>query len=122
MIDDLDGESEAVQTVAFSLDSVWYEIDLSEAHASELRTVLQHYAEAGRRTGGRRTARARAKGPPEAGNRLKGLSSAASNDAGPPEDVRGWARAQGFEVSGRGRISSAIREAYDAAHQGRAVR
>ncbi len=30
MIDDLDGENEAVQTVAFSLDSISYEIDLSD--------------------------------------------------------------------------------------------
>ena len=48
MVDDLDGENEAVQTAAFSLESVSYEIDLSDAHASELRTVLQHYAAAGR--------------------------------------------------------------------------
>ncbi len=115
MIDDLDGEDVAVQTVAFSLDSVSYEIDLSDEHASELRTVLQPYAAAGRRMGGRRAARARVKGPSEAGTRVK-ETSGASSAAAPPEDVRGWARAQGFEVSGRGRISSAIREAYDAAH------
>ena len=113
MVDDLDGENEAVQTVAFSLESVSYEIDLSDAHASELRTVLQHYAAAGRRVGGRRDARV--KGPSEARARVKAPSNSSSASA-PPEDVRGWARAQGFEVSGRGRISSAIREAYDAAH------
>ncbi len=114
MIDDLDGENEAVQTVAFSLDSVSYELDLSEEHAQELRTVLQHYAAAGRRMGGGRAVRARVKGPSGAGTRVK-ETSRTSSAAAPPGDVRGWARAQGFEVSSRGRISSAVREAYDAA-------
>jgi len=115
LIDDLDGESEAVQTVAFSLDSVSYEIDLGDEHAQELRTVLQQYAAAGRRMGGPRPVRARVKGPSEAGTRGKGPSRTGSATA-PLEDVRVWARAQGFEVSGRGRISSAVREAYDAEH------
>jgi len=115
LIDDLDGESEAVQTVAFSLDSVSYEIDLGDEHAQELRTVLRHYAAAGRRMGGPRAVRTRVKGPSEAGTRVK-ASSRTSSDTAPPEDVREWARAQGLEVSGRGRISSAVREAYDAAH------
>ena len=115
MIDDLDGENEAVQTVAFSLDSVSYEIDLGDEHAQELRTVLRHYAAAGRRMGGPRAVRTRVKGPSEAGTRVK-VSSRTSSATAPPEDVREWARAQGFEVSGRGRISSAVREAYDAAH------
>ncbi|WXF92934.1 histone-like nucleoid-structuring protein Lsr2 [Curtobacterium flaccumfaciens pv. flaccumfaciens] len=30
--------------------------------------------------------------------------------------IREWARANGHEVSSRGRISQAVREAYDAAH------
>ncbi len=115
MIDDLDGENEAVQTVAFSLDNIPYQIDLSEEHAQQLRTVLQHYAAAGRRMGGRRAVRARVKGSSGTGTRVK-ETSRASSAAAPPEDVRGWARAQGFEVSGHGRISSAVREAYDATH------
>ncbi len=71
LIDDLDGESEAVQTVAFSLDSVSYEIDLGDEHAQELRTVLRHYAAAGRRMGGPRAVRTRVKGPSEAGTRVR---------------------------------------------------
>jgi len=30
--------------------------------------------------------------------------------------IREWAKAEGYEVSGRGRISRAIQEAFDAAH------
>ncbi len=67
MIDDLDGASEAVETVRFGLDNTSYEIDLSDEHAGELRTVLQHYADAGRRMGGtRRSTSARPKAQPTA--------------------------------------------------------
>ena len=31
-------------------------------------------------------------------------------------DIRAWAQEQGYEVSSRGRVSSEIREAYEAAH------
>jgi hypothetical protein len=113
MIDDLDGENEAVQTVAFSLDSISYEIDLSEEHAQELRTALQDYAAAGRRMGGGRAVRA-GQGALRGRDAVK-ETSRTSSAAAPSGDVRGWARTQGFEVSSRGRISSAVREAYVAA-------
>ena len=32
------------------------------------------------------------------------------------KDVREWAKAQGMEVSERGRISADVQQAYDAAH------
>jgi len=105
IIDDLDGESEAVETVRFGLDSIPYEIDVSDEHAAELRTVLQHYADAGRQIGaGRRPASARSKSRP-----------ATKTSAPTPDDIRAWARQQGLEVSTRGRISTKVRQAYDAA-------
>jgi len=105
MIDDLDGASEAVETVRFGLDNTVYEVDLSDEHAGELRTVLQHYADAGRRMGGtRRSASARPKAQPTA-----------TPSAPAPDEIRAWARDQGLEVSTRGRISTKVREAYDAA-------
>jgi len=105
MIDDLDGRSEAVETVRFGLDSVSYEIDVSDEHANELRTVLGHYADAGRRTSGGRRAR---------GVRPKSKPAAKTSDP-TPDDIRAWAREQGLEVSTRGRISTKVRQAYDAA-------
>lgn len=44
LVDDIDG-SVAQQTVTFALDGVAYEIDLSEQHARELRSVFARYIE-----------------------------------------------------------------------------
>ena len=53
-VDDLDGKTAADETVAFTLDGVAYEIDLSTKNAKKLRAALQPWIEAGRRVGGRR--------------------------------------------------------------------
>lgn len=34
----------------------------------------------------------------------------------PSDDIRAWARENGYEVAERGRVSQAVREAYDKAH------
>jgi hypothetical protein len=52
VLDDLTGE--AAETVEFGLDGIDYDIDLSFANADALRELLQRYADAGRRTGGRK--------------------------------------------------------------------
>lgn len=46
-------------------------------------------------------------------------STGSAPKRGNPEElakVREWAKAAGYEVSSRGRISQAVRDAYDAAH------
>ncbi|WP_043782022.1 Lsr2 dimerization domain-containing protein [Amycolatopsis rifamycinica] len=53
VLDDLTGEP-AAETVGFGLDGIEYDIDLSFANAEALREFLQRYADAGRRTGGRK--------------------------------------------------------------------
>ncbi|WP_370972146.1 histone-like nucleoid-structuring protein Lsr2 [Amycolatopsis sp. cg9] len=53
VLDDLTGEA-AAETVGFGLDGIEYDIDLSFANADALRELLQRYADAGRRTGGRK--------------------------------------------------------------------
>ena len=93
LIDDLDG-SEATTTVTFGLDGVSYEIDLNDAHAEEFRSLL--VPTAGRRVGGRRRRD--------------------SSSAKETRKIRKWALENDIEVSERGRISAAVREAYDAAH------
>jgi hypothetical protein len=103
LVDDIDG-SEAAETVTFALDGVDYEIDLSDKHAAELRDAFALYVGHGRRAGGRRKGaarRARAAG-------AQGGASAA--------EIRGWARANGWTVPERGRVSAEVREAYAAAH------
>ena len=99
--DDLDG-SEAAETIAFSLEGASYEIDLSNAHTEELRSALEPYMKAGRRTGGRRDGRRRSQG--------------ASADKDQIKAIRDWAKKQGLKVSDRGRVSADVREAYDKAH------
>lgn len=98
LIDDLDG-SEAHQTVTFALDSKGYELDLSDANATELRSILGRFAEKARRTGGRKQAAAE--------TRNAGLDVKA---------VRAWALAQGLKVNPRGRVSEDVIQQYLAAN------
>ncbi len=43
-VDDIDG-TPAQQTITFALDGVTYEIDLSDRHAKQLRSVLERHIE-----------------------------------------------------------------------------
>jgi hypothetical protein len=97
--DDLDG-GPADETVRFGVDGASYEIDLSTAHAAEFRGALAPYVAAARKAGGR------ARGP-----------ARGSGAAGPsPSAVREWARAEGIEVSGRGRVPAELIVRFQAAH------
>lgn len=101
LVDDIDG-SQADGTVTFSLDGVAFEIDLTSEHERELRAALEPWVTAARRTSGRTAA---------------GRSRSSRAMTGPSaEQVREWAKANGRPVSDRGRISAAVRAAYEAAH------
>lgn len=102
LTDDLDGKELAEgkgETVRFTLDGVSYEIDLSTRNATALRKALTPYVEAGRR---QRTTR---------GARVTRTQVGA--DA---KTVKQWARANGYEVSDRGRVPNDVRAAFEAAH------
>ena len=106
LVDDLDG-TDAAETLSFGLDGVDYEIDLSEAHAADLRQALSLYVGHGRRTGGRR--------------RRGQATSTAKQAAGPggaatAAEIRIWARENGWDVPERGRVAAEVRSAYDTAH------
>lgn len=103
LLDDIDG-SAAAETVSFSLDGVSYEIDLNADNARALRDSVAHWIGHARRTSGRA-----APGRPAA------RRNAAKGDGPTPGELREWARANGYQVSERGRISEQIREAYAAA-------
>lgn len=101
LVDDLDG-SAASETVSFGLDGRQFEIDLSADNAEQLRDALASFVVAARRGDG-------------AGARRPRAPRAAREATGSREDtsaVREWARAQGHEVSDRGRISKVVMEAY----------
>jgi hypothetical protein len=90
-VDDTDG-SEAEETVRFGLDGTAYEIDLSAAHAEQLRDALARYVAAARREG--RLAR--------------GVVHRSVETDVDPAAVRAWARGQGIEVSQRGRLPADV--------------
>lgn len=97
--DDLDGGG-AEESVTFALDGHSYEIDLNKKNAAALRKALDSYVQAGRRVSGGRSRRG------AAGRR---------QPSGDTQAIRAWAVENGYEVSERGRISAALREAYNAA-------
>jgi hypothetical protein len=96
LVDDLDG-SAAERTVTLGWDGHTFEIDLSKKNIAALDNALKPYISAGRRV---RTAR-------------PGGRRAGAKRSGTP-DVREWARANGHEISDRGRIPVAVVEAYEA--------
>jgi hypothetical protein len=104
LIDDLDGSTDGdIESVQFSLDGVNYEIDLNEENAASLRGELERFIGSARRTGGRIR---------------RNAPGAKSGDARSREEtkaIRDWAKANGHDVSERGRLSSTIVEAYEAA-------
>ncbi|MGW4370781.1 histone-like nucleoid-structuring protein Lsr2 [Nocardia takedensis] len=98
LVDDYDGTSAAEETVSFALDGVYYEIDLSELNAKELRASLEQWTASARKVG--RTPS------------VKRSSRPAAADRAETQKVREWARKKGLEVSRRGRIAADIVEAY----------
>lgn len=101
LVDDVDKESPADETVTFALDGVSYEIDLTTHNASRLRDALAVWIGHAERTGGRRTGRST--GP---------AGRAGRRDVGA---IRDWARSNGYDISDRGRISTEVQEAYEKA-------
>jgi hypothetical protein len=102
-VDDVDKNNRADETVAFSLDGVSYEIDLSNKNAKKLRQEFQPWIAASRRVAGRK-------------RKHVGLGDrfAASPDRAQVAAIRDWARRNGHDVSSRGRIPRAVIDAYHA--------
>src|SRR6185312_17526542 len=96
VIDDLDGSGGA-DTVSFAYRGTTYEIDLGRKNASAFDKLMKPYVDAGRKVtaarGGRRAL----------SNGRRGSRSRAANEIA---TIREWARAKGFQVSDRGRISA----------------
>jgi len=98
LVDDLDG-SAATETVSFAWQGTSYEIDLSKKNASAFEKLLLPYIGSSRKVAARRTASKRATG---------------SSKAAELAAIRTWARANGYNVSERGRIASHVVDAYHA--------
>ena len=101
LIDDLDPSLEATDTIRFALDNTHYEIDLSDEHINELRSIFARYIDGARKVGGRRGGTAPS--PRSSSSRRNDLSQ-----------VRRWAADNGVELNTRGRIAGGVLAAYDA--------
>jgi hypothetical protein len=101
LVDDIDG-SDAEETVSFALDGKEYAIDLNAKNAKKLRDALAPYVGHARR---------------ETGSRRRGRSSSRGAAArGSAAEIREWARANGYDVPARGRVSGEVRAAWEAAN------
>ena len=105
-VDDLDG-SEAVGTVAFSLENRAYEIDLSDENTDKLHEALAPFIEHARQIG-RGSGRGR-------GRRQPATEKPTRSNREETHTIREWARQNGHQVSDRGRIPKSVIEAYQAA-------
>lgn len=105
LVDDLDGEvleAGSGETVAFSIGSTSYEIDLSEKNASEFREKFEPWISAARRVSGAGSGRARRH------SQQSGKRDLAA--------IRSWANANGHQVSERGRVSESVLQVYEKTH------
>lgn len=107
LVDDIDGSVLEIgegETVHFSINGTSYEIDVSSAHADELRKALEPYISAGRRAG--------------SSGAVRSATTSRKRPGRNPEvaAIRTWAKENGHELSERGRIPAPILEAYHAAH------
>jgi len=109
-----DGDVPAEETVTFAVEGTTYAFELCDEHLQEFRGALARYVGAARRADQPRRSRRRAT-EPATGSARRGPGRRTSAELA---EIRSWARGQGFKVSDRGRISTDVREAYDAATGG----
>ena len=110
---DEDKDVEAVETVTFGTEGATYEIEMCERHLDEYRNWMQDYVAHARKVGAGRRQRGRVGSGTSGPRRRRGRRGAPRDVA----TIREWARANGYAVSTRGRISQEVREAYNAAHR-----
>ncbi|MGH9066080.1 MAG: histone-like nucleoid-structuring protein Lsr2 [Acidimicrobiales bacterium] len=106
--DDTDG----LETIKFALDGSEYEIDLCPEHLDEFNESIRPYVTLGRKAGSAPGSRRRRRSPVATPATDRSRSSSREDLS----NMRQWARANGFKVSDRGRISRQVREAFAASH------
>src|SRR4051794_1433472 len=114
LIDDLDGTSEASETLTYTVNGQEYEIDLSEENVTRFREALAPYIENSRPVERRESISGRSRRTSGGTRRRR---SSAGNHRGDTARIRAWAEQQGMSVNPRGRIKKEIIDAYDEAHR-----
>jgi hypothetical protein len=94
------------QSIEFAYRGVEYRIDLTDKEAAGFDRAIAMYLEHATRVGGRR-----------AGRRASGGAGATKTDREQLDAMRRWARDNGYKVSGRGRVSREVQDAFHAAHR-----
>lgn len=100
LVDDLDN-GEADETVEFAVDGKDYMIDLSAKNATRLREALAPFVGSARKAG-RITPRMTQTSSPRT-----------SSDRERTQAIKAWASEVGLKVNERGRIATAVNEAFD---------
>ncbi|OHT89076.1 histone-like nucleoid-structuring protein Lsr2 [Mycobacteroides saopaulense] len=106
LVDDVDGEAAADESVEFAIDGVTYEIDLSSKNAEKLRKQLSTWVEHARKVSGRRRSR----------NSLGSGRKRPSIDREQSAAIREWASKNGHVISSRGRIPAEVIDAFNTAN------
>lgn len=105
-----EGVTEGVEEISFSLDGTSYELDACPEHRDQMREDFALYVGSARRSG-------RGGGSsPRRASRGSSRPAGGSSDREQVQQIREWARANGHQVSERGRLSASVLEAYRAAH------
>lgn len=92
-VDDLNGTKRDVESVVFSLDGFFYEIELSAANRKRLRKALDKFITAGR---------------------IVHASTVLTDVRETSLSIRQWAHKKGYDVGARGRLRQEIVDAYNA--------
>lgn len=101
-IDDIDG-SAAERTFTFAVDGTVYEIDLSSANIAEFKSAIGGFIESARKVKATSNGqRQRGASPTDLRERRERLN-----------EVREWARKNGYSVSDRGRVSTEVLAAFE---------
>lgn len=101
-IDDIDG-SAAERTFTFAVDGTVYEIDLSSENIAEFQSAIGGFIESARKVKA-----------PSNGRRQRGGSTTDLRERRERlSEVREWAKANGYNVSDRGRVSTEVWAAFE---------
>ncbi len=106
LFDDIDG-SEAAETVEFGIDGYLYTVDLSKAHAEELRDRLTAYQEFGTELG-----RYHASKSPS----IRSARIPTRDDRDRNRAIRRWAEENNLPVKARGKLPDGVVARYNEAH------
>ncbi|MEC4903392.1 Lsr2 family protein [Mycobacteroides chelonae] len=106
LVDDIDGEAPADESIEFAIDGTTYKIDLSSKNAEKLRDQFSVWVEHARKVSGRRHGRAS----------LGSNRKPASIDREQSAAIRKWASKNGRAISSRGRIPAEVIDAFNAAN------